>query len=130
MNSNNTSGGDGLLDLAGVVALQAGNGGRARAGRRGPAGRRARHPMNSNNTSGGDVLLDLAGVVALQAGNAVLSYRGLIGALMGLAAVGIFSWLLQRHLTARFRAAALAIAEQGELLRTTLASIGDGGIPA
>src|SRR4028119_2532882 len=84
--------------------------------------------MNSNNTSGGDVLLDLAGVVALQAGNAVLSYRGLIGALMGLAAVGIFGWLLQRHLTARFRAAALAIAEQGELLRTTLASIGDGVI--
>ena len=74
------------------------------------------------------MLLDLAGVVALQAGNAVLSYRGLIGALMGLAAVGIFSWLLQRHLTARFRAAALAIAEQGELLRTTLASIGDGVI--
>ena len=52
---------------------------------------------------------------------------GLVAAVLGLATVGAFMWLLQRSLRAREKAAA-AIHEQREWLRTTLASIGDGVI--
>jgi PAS domain S-box-containing protein len=51
----------------------------------------------------------------------------LVAALLGLAAVGMFVWLLQRHLRSRSAAAAI-ILEQRQLLEATLSSIGDGVI--
>lgn len=50
-----------------------------------------------------------------------------LGALIGLAAIGGFAWLLRRHLQARLKAAA-ALHEQRERFRTTLTSIGDAVI--
>jgi len=52
---------------------------------------------------------------------------GLITTFLGLVTVGAFVWLLNRSLRTRQQAAAV-IAEQGERLRTTLASIGDAVI--
>jgi PAS domain S-box-containing protein len=52
---------------------------------------------------------------------------GLLSGVMAVGGVVAFLMLLRRHLTARFAAAAV-IAEQGERLRTTLASIGDAVI--
>ncbi|HEY1860287.1 MAG TPA: PAS domain S-box protein, partial [Gemmataceae bacterium] len=52
---------------------------------------------------------------------------GVIGALMGLAAVLAIVWLLQRHTHARLKAATV-LHEQREWLRTTLTSIGDAVI--
>jgi PAS domain S-box-containing protein len=52
---------------------------------------------------------------------------GLLSGVAGVAGVVAFMVLLRRHLTARAAAAAV-IAEQGERLRTTLASIGDAVI--
>ncbi len=62
-------------------------------------------------------------------GRTTAAYRtavttGLIAALLGLATIGAFLWLLQRSLLARQQAAAI-VHEQREWLRTTLASIGD-----
>ncbi len=54
-------------------------------------------------------------------------FTGLLSGLSALAGVGAFLVLLGRHLTSRTKAAAV-IAEQGERLRTTLASIGDAVI--
>jgi PAS domain S-box-containing protein len=60
------------------------------------------------------------------------AYQSTIGSsvlavVMGLTAVGAFLWLLQTHLATMTRSAS-EIFEQRELLRTTLASIGDGVI--
>jgi PAS domain S-box-containing protein len=52
---------------------------------------------------------------------------GVLASLMGLAAIGSFVWILRQHLKNRVQAAA-EISKQRELLRTTLASIGDGVI--
>jgi PAS domain S-box-containing protein len=49
---------------------------------------------------------------------------GSLASLSGVLAVVLIAWLLHRHLTAR-NLAEFTIAEQGERLRTTLASIGD-----
>lgn len=52
---------------------------------------------------------------------------GILVALLGLFGIGAFAWLLRRHLNAQERSSAL-IHEQRELLRATLASIGDAVI--
>jgi PAS domain S-box-containing protein len=52
---------------------------------------------------------------------------GILAALLALAAVAMFIWLLRQHLAARVRAAAV-LREQREWFRTTLASIGDAVI--
>jgi PAS domain S-box-containing protein len=49
---------------------------------------------------------------------------GFIAALLALAAVATFFWLLRRHLTARVQAAAV-LGQQRKWFRTTLSSIGD-----
>jgi PAS domain S-box-containing protein len=54
---------------------------------------------------------------------------GILAAVLGVAAVGGFAWLLERHLRSRMRAAAV-IHRERETLRATLVSIGDGVIVA
>jgi len=73
----------------------------------------------------GDLLKDRESKSAAAYRVAVAS--GLVTAVLGLLAVGGFVWLLRRSLSARQKAADV-IADQGERLRTTLASIGDAVI--
>jgi PAS domain S-box-containing protein len=72
-----------------------------------------------------ELLKERAGIAQAKYHRAILT--GVLTALLGLAAVGAFVYLLQRHLQARAQDAA-AIFEQREKFRTTLASIGDGVI--
>jgi len=73
----------------------------------------------------GDLLKDRESKSAAAYQIAVTS--GLVTAVLGLLAVGAFVGLLRRSLSARQKAADV-IADQGERLRTTLASIGDAVI--